>query len=125
MQVTEQQIGIAGYSPVSYFEKGPELGKPEFTATHDGTTYHFTSQSQVNKFTAAPEKYLPAFDGFCAFGHTIEKEFVVDPTSYKIVDGRLLLFLKNSDVDALKLWNDGNEKELMAKAEDHFAKKVA
>jgi YHS domain-containing protein len=117
---SEKQIGIGGYSPVSYFENGPELGKPEFSAIHKGVTYHFTSKEQVKKFATSPEKFTPAFGGACAFGQSIEKEFGVDPTSYKIVDGRLFLFLKNAEVDALKLWNDGSEKELLAKAEEHF-----
>lgn len=71
-------VGLNGYSPVSYFEKGPELGMPEFSTVHRGTTYHFTSAGQRAKFNASPEKYLPAFDGFCAFGQSIEKEFTVD-----------------------------------------------
>ena len=120
MQNLEKQIGIGGYSPVSYFEKGPELGKAEFSAMNKGVTYHFTSKEKVKKFETSPEKFSPAFGGTCAFGQSIEKEFAVDPTSYKIVDGRLFLFLKNAEVDALKLWNDGSEKELLAKAEEHF-----
>lgn len=123
MQSTNEKIGIGGYSPVSYFEGGPEMGKPEFAHTHAGTTYYLTSQHQLNKFQSNPEKYVPAFDGFCAFGQAIEKEFVVDPTSYKIVDGRLLLFFKNQEVDAL--WNEGNERELLAKAAHHFSKSAA
>ena len=117
---TEKQIGVGGYSPVSYFEKGPELGKSEFSATHKGISYHFTSQDQVRKFEANPEKFTPAFGGTCAFGHSIEKELPVHPTSYKIIDGRFFLFLKNDEVDARKLWNEGNEKELLAKAENLF-----
>jgi hypothetical protein len=73
------------------------------------------------KFIAPPEKYLPAFAGLCAFGQSIEKEFPVDPTSYKIVNGRLFLFLKNAEVDALQLWAKGDEQELLAKAERHFS----
>jgi len=125
MQTIEKQIGISGYSPVSYFENAAELGKPEFSATYQGVTYHFTSQDQVAKFNANPEKFVPAFGGTCAFGHSIEKEFPVDPTSYKIVGGRLFLFLKNATVDALKLWNDGDEKELVEKAKRHFDGKAA
>jgi len=125
MKNAENMIGIGGYSPVSYFENGPEPGKPEFWATHGGVTYQFTSQAQLEKFEKNPEKYAPAFGGMCAFGHSIEKEFETDPTSYKIVGGRLFLFLKNSRVDALQLWNQGNESELMEKAERHFAKCAA
>ena len=117
----QNTVGLDGYSPVSYFENGPERGKEAFSTVHRNTTYYFTSAEQRGKFLASPEKYLPAFDGFCAFGHSIEKEFPVDPTSYKIANGRLFLFLKNAEVDALQLWNKGNQEELLAKAEKHFA----
>lgn len=50
MQGASEKIGIEGYSPVSYFESGPEMGKPEFAHTHAGTTYYLTSQQQLNKF---------------------------------------------------------------------------
>jgi len=33
-----EKIGIGGYSSVSYFENGPELGKAEFSVTHMGVT---------------------------------------------------------------------------------------
>jgi YHS domain-containing protein len=125
MKNVGNKVGIGGYSPVSYFENGPELGKAEFSATHAGVTYRFTSQAQVEKFKKNPEKYVPAFGGMCAFGHSIEKEFETDPASYKIVDGRLFLFLKNEQVDALKLWNQGSESELIEKAERHFTKSAA
>ena len=31
-----------------------------------------------------------------------------------------MLFLKNKNVDALQLWNDGNEAELVRKADAHW-----
>ena len=52
----------------------------------------------------------------------IEDKLPVDPTSFKIVDNRLMLFLKNKNVDALKLWNDGNERDLVKKADAHWKK---
>jgi hypothetical protein len=42
-------VGLNMYSPVSYFEKGPELGKPEFSVVHKNTTYHFTSAGQFGQ----------------------------------------------------------------------------
>lgn len=115
------EAAIGGYSPVSYFEAGkPEPGRPEFHATHQGKTYHFTSAAQVAMFQANPGKYAPAFGGQCAFGHSVEKEFVPDPTSFKIVDGQLLLFLKNDEIDARALWEKEGNATCMVKAKRHF-----
>ena len=52
----------------------------------------------------------------------VEDKFPVDPEKFKIVNGKLLLFLNNRNVDALKLWSDGNEKELIRKADAHWKK---
>lgn len=113
---------IGGYSPVSYFEANkPEQGRAEFHADHDGKHYLFTSAAQVATFRANPGKYVPAFGGTCAFGHSIEKEFPVDPTSFKIVDGQLLLFLKNAEVDAKSLWEKEGDAACMIKANKHYA----
>ena len=46
----------------------------------------------------------------------------MDPTAFKVVNGRLFVFLNNKNVDTLELWNDGNERDLLEKAEAHWAK---
>lgn len=99
------EIAIGGYSPVSYFENGrAELGSPKCAVTHDGKTYHFTTVRQAETFRANPHKYLPEHGGACAYGAAKGETFPVDPTNFKIEDGRLLLFLKNDEVDARELW---------------------
>jgi YHS domain-containing protein len=114
------EASINGFSPVSYFEKNhAEQGLPQFRAEHARKVYFFTSAAQVATFQGNPDKYVPAFNGTCAFGHSIEKEFPVDPTSFKIVDGQLLLFLKNADVDARALWDKEGDAACMIKAKAH------
>ncbi len=116
-------VAIEGYCPVAYFAAGKAVrGKPEHATTHNGVTYWFVSADARKAFDANPEKYVPAYGGWCAFGMAVQDKFPVDPTSFKIVDGRVLLFLKNKDVDALNLWNKGNEQELVAKADAHWKK---
>lgn len=110
-------VGICGYSPVSYFESGPEPGSPAYPVVHGGVTYFLTGPEQVDLFMADPTKYLPAYGGWCAFGMAVEDHFAVDPTSYKIVDGRLMLFLKTPDVDARALWDEQGDGAAKAKAD--------
>jgi hypothetical protein len=40
-----------------------------------------------------PEKYVPAYGGYCAFGISVGKKFIGDPEVWRIVDGRLYLNL--------------------------------
>ena len=116
-------IAIEGYSPVSYFTAGkPTRGSKEFAVEHDGVTYYLASATEQQQFAADPDRYIPAYGGWCAFGMSVEDKFPVDPLNFKIVDGKLNLFLKNRDIDALELWNKGNEKELIRKSAAHWKK---
>jgi len=116
-------IAVDGYSPVSYFANGvAEKGDPRFSVEHGGATYHLTSEEQVKMFKAAPERYIPQFGGWCALGMAVSDKFPVDPTKFKIVDGKLYLFLNNANVDALELWNQGKERDLIEKAQTYWKK---
>lgn len=116
-------LALDGYCPVAYFAVDKAVrGKPQFASTYDGVTYHFASADAKRAFDAEPEKYLPAYGGWCAFGMAVSDKFPVDPTCFKIVDGRLMLFLRNANVDALALWNQGDQRELVEKAAAHWAK---
>ncbi len=116
-------VAIEGYCPVAYFAVDKAVrGKPEHASTHAGVTYWFVSADAKKAFDADPEKYLPSFGGWCAFGMSVEDKFPVDPTRFKIVEGRLMLFLNNANVNAFDLWDKGNEKDLVAKAEAHWKK---
>ena len=119
----DRGIGLHGYSPVSYVDLGlAEPGRPEHSAEHHGVTYLFTSAEQVATFEAHPDKYEPAYGGWCAFGLTIDEQFECYPTSFKVVGGRLMRFLKNDEVDARALWEQAeDEAELIEKADARWA----
>jgi len=111
-------VGLAGYSPVSYLERRKaEPGSPRIAAQHEGVTYFFTDDRQRRAFLNNPERYLPAYGGYCAFGCSVDSKFVPDPTSFEIIDGRTHLFLKNDEVDAQALWNEANVDEIRTKAD--------
>ncbi len=102
------EVAIGGYSPVSYFVVGrAEPGSPAHAVAHNGKVYHLTTAHQAELFRAEPDRYLPEHDGMCAYGMSVGKSLPVDPESFKIVDGRLLLFLRNDEVDARQLWEQG------------------
>ena len=116
-------VAIDGYCPVSYFVADQAVkGKPEFSSTYNGVTYRFAVAEGKRAFDKNPEKYLPAYGGWCAFGMAIEDKFPIDPTAFKIVDGRLMLFLRNENLDALALWNQNDEQAQVVKADAHWRK---
>jgi YHS domain-containing protein len=86
---------IGGTDPVTYFTDGePNQGSDEFTAEYDGVTWRFVSAENRDTFLADPEKYAPAYGGFCATGMSVGQKIPIDPTYWKIVDGKL--YLNNS-----------------------------
>lgn len=88
---------LHGHDAVAYqTENRPVKGSAEFTAVHDGATYQFASASNRDTFLADPAKYAPAYGGFCAMGAAFGKKFDVDPTQFRVVDGRLYLNLNES-----------------------------
>ena len=49
-------------------------GKAAYTVEHDGAAYYFASEETMKRFAAEPERYLPQYGGFCAFGVAINKK---------------------------------------------------
>ena len=117
-------IALEGYDPVSYFSNGPEEGKDEIKFTFKGVTYLFASQQNLTKFKASPDKYEPAYGGWCAYamGETGE-QVKIDPETFKIVDGKLYLFYNFWGNNTLTDWNK-SEGPLKTKADQHWKKIV-
>ena len=47
----------------------------------------------MHRFGADPDRHLPEYGGFCAFGVAIGMKLDADPHFAEIVDGKLYLFL--------------------------------
>jgi YHS domain-containing protein len=87
-------LAVHGYDPVAFFTRNaPTLGSPEHAAVYDGATYYFASRDNQEAFEADPQRYVPAFGGYCAFGVSVGKKFDADPRYWTIADGRLYLNL--------------------------------
>lgn len=118
----KNNIAMEGYDPVSYFNGKPLEGKSSFSYTHKEVTYLFSSSGNLNKFKAEPDKFEPAYGGWCAFamGDTGDK-VKIDPETYKIVGGRLYLFYNFWGNNTL---NDCNkdERNLKTNADKNWAK---
>jgi YHS domain-containing protein len=117
-------VGIGGYDPVAYFKEGkPMKGSGWHVAYYKGVTYVFANKKNRKMFEADPEKYLPAYGGYCAYGVAVGKKFVADPEVWKIVEGILYL---NLDKDIQSKWDkdipgyikkaDANWPEILGKA---------
>jgi YHS domain-containing protein len=94
VNATTTDLALRGFDPVSYFTDGaPTPGQFDITAEHNGATYRFASAEHKALFEAEPEKYLPQYGGYCAFGLAQGYKFDGDPQVWKIVDDKLYLNL--------------------------------
>ena len=118
----KKDIAIEGYDPVSYFDDTPTEGKEDLKFSLKGVTYLFANTTNLNKFKTSPEKYEPAYGGWCAFamGETGEK-VKIDPETFKILDGKLYLFYNFWGNNTLADWNK-NEKPLKSKGDQNWKK---
>jgi YHS domain-containing protein len=92
INVDDRGIAMQGYDPVAYFTLGtPTPGDAAITASFGGAAYQFASAANRDLFLAEPERYIPAFGGFCAMGTVFGKKLDGNPQYWRIVDGRLYL----------------------------------
>jgi YHS domain-containing protein len=117
-------LALQGYDPVSYFEQKPVVGKTELFLYHRGIKYQFATKAHLETFKAAPEKYEPAYGGWCAYAMGKKGEKVeVDPEKYKIVEGRLYLFYYSVINNTLNKWNE-DETALKHSADQNWNKTI-
>ncbi len=85
-------VAVSGYDPVAYFSQTKALkGSPQITATHAGATYYFTTTANRDAFLANPDRYVPAYGGYCAYGVANGHKVSVDPEAFRVVDDKLYL----------------------------------
>jgi YHS domain-containing protein len=123
VRTNRQGVAIDGYDPVSYFSGKPQKGNPAFAHAWEGATYHFVSKANQEAFAADPARYAPLYGGWCAYGiGKSGNKYPVNPETYKIVDGRLLLFYNASRTNTLQMWNEEGEEALKRQADLNWAK---
>lgn len=99
-------IATGGYDLISYrHEGGPRFGSAEFPAEHEDLTYLFETEANRDRFLEDPERYVPAYSGWCAVTLALGRLTCPDYTNFKIEDERLLLFELTGFTNGRTLWN--------------------
>ena len=120
--IDNSNIALQGYSPVSYLDLGlAQIGNKAYKSEYKKVFYYFTSADQKKTFDADPEKYLPQYGGYCAFGVYAGAKFRTNPNKFIVKDGKYYLFLYNVELDAQQLWlAENNHKKLVGKANKNW-----
>ncbi len=122
--IDNSNIALQGYSPVSYLDLGiAQKGVKEYKSEYKKVIYYFTSAEQKSTFDRNPEKYLPQYGGFCAFGTYAGAKFRPNPNKFIVKNGKYFLYLYNLELDAQQLWlAENNHKKLVATANKNWKK---
>ncbi|MFP4511208.1 MAG: YHS domain-containing (seleno)protein [Spirochaetaceae bacterium] len=85
-------VAIDGYDPVAYFTIGePTEGRSEFFHDWNGGRWYFSSEAHHDLFAAEPERYAPAYGGYCAWAVAEGNVAGINPQAWHIEDDRLYL----------------------------------
>jgi YHS domain-containing protein len=83
---------INGYDPVAYFTvKKPVKGSDQLKSTYKGANWHFSSAEHKKLFDQNPEKFVPQYGGYCAFGMAQGYKATTTPEAWTIVNEKLYL----------------------------------
>ena len=66
-------------------------GSLEFRADYQGSTFQFVSAAHRDVFTADPEKFIPQYGGYCAYGMAKGYPASIDPAAFTVVGDKLYL----------------------------------
>jgi YHS domain-containing protein len=112
-----------GYDVVSYFSNTAEKGDTAYTATFEGVKFKFVSKQNLETFKSAPNKYIPAYGGFCAYALGTKGERVaINPETFEIRNGKLYLFYNAWGTNTFKMWQEEGAEQLKEKADKNWIK---
>jgi YHS domain-containing protein len=119
---TKDGLAIQGYDPVAYFTDNKAVkGNSKFSSEFDGAKYFFANADHKELFDANPNKYAPAYGGYCGYAASINRLSPISPEWFQIEEGKLIL---QHNKKAFDLFNR-ELKENVAKADANWPGLVA
>lgn len=101
-EVFQNPVAINAIDPVGYFDQEkPVPGSSIHTFNWRGTTWHFASKANADRFAQTPDAYAPEFGGYCAFAASRGYIAPTIPEAWSIYGGKLYL---NASLRAQELW---------------------
>lgn len=93
---------VGGYDVVAYFtDQRPVRGQPQHKSELAGATWLFANAEHKALFDKEPNKYLPAYRGYCAYGVSRGYLVKVVPEAFTLRGGKLYL---NYSLDVRSKW---------------------
>ncbi len=92
ISVDPSGVAMRGYDPVGYFAQQAAMpGRPEYQSEYRGAKFYFATAQNRDAFTANPERFAPAYGGYCT--HTLASGELTqaDPLNWTVHGDRLFL----------------------------------
>ena len=110
-------IAINGYDAVAFFtEQKPIKGDKQFSYSYNSVDWLFSNSANRELFKTSPEKYVPQYGGYCAFGTADGHKAPTQAETWTIVDDKLYF---NYNLKVKDLWNK-NMKANIEKADKNW-----
>ncbi len=84
-------LAAGGYDAVSFHTGNPVKGSAKLSTLWSGAKWQFSSLVNKESFLSDPEKYAPAYGGYCAWAIANRKLAKGSPKHWTVKDGRLYL----------------------------------
>ncbi len=95
--VDNSDRALSGYDTVSFFsDSAPLQGNEMWKTTYLNAVWLFSSETNLNLFLKNPQKYAPAYGGYCAWAMSTGKLAPGKPQYWDIIDNRLYLNFSSS-----------------------------
>ena len=92
VNVSRGELALRGFDAVAYFtDSRPVEGSTRFEHRWNGAVWRFATAANRDAFAKDPARYAPEFGGYCAWAVSRGYTADVDPSAWRIVDGRLYL----------------------------------
>ncbi len=121
-------VAIGGKDPVAYRslqrDEPAVDGEGAFSVVYKGATWRFANADDASRFRADPERYAPAYNGFCANALSLDKGLLKTDGSHWLIldDDRLYLFYAAA---GRQRWLHGDVEAFRAAADRNWARILA
>jgi YHS domain-containing protein len=110
LNLDSEGVILLGSDVVAYFKEGkPVQGDPAITTTYHGAKYLFASATNKAEFDKDPEKYVPQYGAFCAYGVSLGVLATPEgPASFFVYKGKLYVCGNQGALKSFKAEIDKN-----------------
>ncbi|OEK05766.1 hypothetical protein BFP71_06495 [Roseivirga misakiensis] len=130
--IDENNLAASGNDVVAYHSDDKAVaGSKSFQSIYKEVVYQFTTEANQAVFEKDPEKYLPAFGGWCTYIMGIDEaggfpptRLKSDPQNFKIINGKLYFFAKSPRQDFKQIFEAGDQEAVLTRANKFWESRV-